>query len=158
MQGVQRIVMICESSIRQVLRTRRTFWNARRGRVHEGFHAFINPITALLLELEALILDKAIAVACFTVAELDGVDHAVAVEGVISLLAEHMHGVRSYAEKVTLQVVRYGADHLHILGIAFFVYWTEVAVEEKIIGGRTCCNGCHARFSLYLIAVRGRNG
>jgi hypothetical protein len=57
---------------------------------------------------------KAIAVACFSVAKLDSVNHAVTVEGVISLFAEYMYGVRSHAEKVTLQVVRYGADHLHI--------------------------------------------
>jgi hypothetical protein len=33
---------------------------------------------------------------------------------------------------MTLQVARYVADHLHILGIALLVNRTEVTIEKKI--------------------------
>ena len=94
--------MLRQSCSRGGLRIRGALGNSLRRGTHEGFHAYVTLVTVLFLEFEALMLDEAISLARLAVLELDSVNHAVAVEGVISPLAQYKQGVRSHAEEVTL--------------------------------------------------------
>ena len=101
MQGVKRVVVVRERRVGQVLIARRAVGYARRRWVHHGVHALVNPIAAFLLKFESLRLDKPIAIVSLAVMKLDGVNHAVAIKGVIGRLVKYMHRVWPNPQKVS---------------------------------------------------------
>ena len=128
MQGIQGVVVVGKSSVRNVFTSRGTIRHARGGRIHHGIHAFINPVTAFLLESEALVLNESVTVARVAVCDLDAMNHAVAIKGMIGLLAKNIDRIRPNQKEMSCQIIRYYTDDLHVGSIALLSNGTEVTI------------------------------
>ena len=95
-------------------------------------HALPDPGALGPLLAQALGVDEAVAVGRPSVVELDGMDHAVAVEDVIGRRIGHIDRIRTDAEEVAVQVGRDLADHLDALGGGLVAHRRVVAAQEGI--------------------------
>ena len=59
-------------------------------------------------------------------------NHAVAVEGVISGLTENVNRIGPDPKEVAIQVVWNRTHHGHIVSVAFFGDRAEITVEKKV--------------------------
>jgi len=144
MERVQRLVVIGERRVRQILATGRPLGHGCWRRIHQGVHPFVKPVAMGPFQFESFVLDKAIAVAGCALMKFNRMNHAVAVEGVVGRLAENVDWIGAHAQEVPLQIRGDRADHLHIRGVTLLGHGTEVAVQKKVRGGRACEYFCHA--------------